>query len=243
MICENCKNHIDENCKICPRCNFIIPEKTKKIKEEIIIEQPIVKQLIEEEHKAKETKNERKIILTTISILFFGLSIATIIIANLMPNEQGQPLVVPNPTIKPLEKKEIKTVEYDGYSIGYLSDYEASIENGLLLLEGTDLYFQIKIHSNIAEESYNQNKENLKQKLNNSGFTIKNEESTIRSGIEFEQMELSLLIDGEKEEYEYFITLQDDTLFEILVYEVGNGNYAKISSQLRTIVKNTKSIK
>ena len=95
----------------------------------------------------------------------------------------------------------------------------------------------------VAENELNQNKENLKQKLNNSGFTIKNEESTIRSGIEFEQMELSLLIDGEKEEYEYFITLQDDTLFEILVYEVGNGNYAKISSQLRTIVKNTKSIK
>ena len=47
-------------------------------------------------------------------------------------------------------------------------------------------------------------------------------------------------IDNVEEHYEYYLATENNNLFEILVYELKEKNYAKISKQLRTIVKETK---
>ena len=55
--------------------------------------------------------------------------------ANFLPEKEADKLTVPIPTIKPQEKEDLKTIEYNGYSISYLPDYKATIENDLLILE------------------------------------------------------------------------------------------------------------
>ena len=223
MICQNCKKQINEESKTCPECGVIIA--VEKPTNNVIIEQPVVNQVIEEEHKDKITKKDKKKILITISAIFFALSITTIIMANFLP-----------------EKEDLKTIEYNGYSISYLPDYTATIENDLLILEGTDLYFSIKLYPGVTKENYNQNKDKLKLDLTNSGFKINDEEKTIRSGIEFDLLKLSTTVDDIEEEYEYFLAVENDILYEIFVYELKDSNYAKVSNQLRTIIKNTKLI-
>ena len=191
MICQNCKKQINEESKTCPECGVIIA--VEKPTNNVIIEQPVVNQVIEEEHKDKITKKDKKKILITISVIFFALSITTIIMAYFLPEKEADKLTVPIPTIKPQEKEDLKTIEYNGYSISYLPDNTATIENDLLILEGTDLYFSIKLYPGVTKENYNQNKDKLKLDLTNSGFKINDEEKTIRSGIEFD-----LLKFGEK---------------------------------------------
>lgn len=240
MICQNCKKQINEESKTCPECGVIIA--VEKPTNNVIIEQPVVNQVIEEEHKDKITKKDKKKILITISAIFFALSITTIIMANFLPEKEADKLTVPIPTIKPQEKEDLKTIEYNGYSISYLPDYTATIENDLLILEGTDLYFSIKLYPGVTKENYNQNKDKLKLDLTNSGFKINDEEKTIRSGIEFDLLKLSTTVDDIEEEYEYFLAVENDILYEIFVYELKDSNYAKVSNQLRTIIKNTKLI-
>lgn len=243
MICGNCHKQIDENSVTCPECGATLKVVRPEV-QNVIIEQPVVNQLIAEEHKDKKTKKDKKKILTTISIIFFGLSIATILIANFMPETTKKEIEVPVPTIKPqtqTEKEEtVKTIKYNGFDVAYLSDYEASIEGALLTLEGNDLFFQLTIHPNVTKDQFENNKNILKQTLTSSGYVIKGEETTIRSGIEFYLIKMTNYIDGVEENYEYYLATENNNLFEILVYELKDGNYAKVSKQLRTIVKETK---
>lgn len=243
MICGNCHKQIDENSITCPECGVTLKTVRPEV-QNVVIEQPVVNQVIQEEHKDKKTKKDKKKILTTISVLFFGLAIATIVIANVIPEKDKKEITVPVPTIKPQTQEEteekISTINYNGFEVAYLSEYEASLEEGLLVLEGNDLYFQLTIHPNVTKDLFDQNKDALKQTLTNSGFIIKSEEKTIRSGIEFYLINMTNYVDNVEENYEYYLATENDNLFEILVYELKDGNYTKVSNQLRTIVKETK---
>lgn len=243
MKCGNCHKEIDEKSVTCPECGVTIRGERPEV-QNIIIEQPVVNQLIAEEKKDKKTKRSKKKILTTISILFFALSIVTILGANLIPDEHTKKIEVPIPSIKPQQPEEqeekVNTIYFKGFDVAYLSEYKAKIEGELLTLEGNDLFFQLTIHPNVTKDLLEQNKNNLKQTLTASGYVIKGEEKTIRSGIEFYLIKMTNYIDGEEENYEYYLATENNNLFEILVYELKNGNYSKVSNQLRTIVKETK---
>ena len=243
MICANCHKQIDENSTVCSECGVTLKVARPEV-QNVVIEQPVVNQLIEEEHKDKKTKNTKKKILTVISVLFFALSIVTIIMANTLPEKEKNRIEVPVPSIKPQTPKEleetIKTINYNGFDVAYLSDYKAKIEEGLLTLEGNDLFFQLTIHPNVTKDQFEQNKNALKQTLTSSGYVINSEETTIRSGIEFYLIKMTNYIDNVEEHYEYYLATENNNLFEILVYELKDKNYAKISKQLRTIVKETK---
>ena len=242
MICGNCHKQIAENSINCPECGATLKTVRPEV-QNVIIEQPVVNQLIAEEHKDKKTKKDKKTILITISIIFFALSITTIAIAYFIPETSKDKIEVPVPSIKPQtteEKEEIKTIQFKGFDVAYLSEYEANIESELLTLEGNDLFFQLTIHPNVTKDQFEQNKNALKQTLTSSGYLIEGEETTIRSGIEFYLIKMSNVIDGEEEKYEYYLATENNNLFEILVYELKDGNYAKVSKQLRTIVKETK---
>ena len=149
MICGNCHKQIDENSITCPECGVTLKTVRPEV-QNVIIEQPVVNQLIAEEHKDKKTKKDKKTILITISIIFFALSITTIAIAYFMPETSKDKIEVPIPSIKPqtTEEKEekIKTIQFKGFDVAYLSEYEANIESELLTLEGNDLFFQLTIH-------------------------------------------------------------------------------------------------
>ena len=243
MICGNCHKQIDENSITCPECGVTLKAVRPEV-QNVIIEQPVVNQLIAEEHKDKSVKKDKKKILATISIIFFALSIGTILTAHFMPETTKKKIEVPVPSISPQTKEEVeetvKTINYNGFDVAYLSDYDASIEGPLLTLEGNDLFFQLTIHPNVTKDQFEQNKNALKQTLTNSGYVIKSEEKTIRSGIEFYLIKMTNYIDGVEENYEYYLATENNNLFEILVYELKDGNYAKVSKQLRTIVKETK---
>lgn len=241
MICENCKNKVNEYAKICEHCGAILKADTFINNANVIVEQPVVNQVIAEEHKDKLIKKNKKQILTVTSIIFFALSIGTIILANFIENEPKQnTIVIPNQEINKEEIEETNTIIYKGYNVGYLSDYEATIEDGLLLLENKDLYFQLTLHPNVTKDTFKQNKDALRQILLNAGYIIDKEETSIRSGIEFYLIKLYNIIDNKKVDYEYFLTVENDVLYEILVLDETGTNYSKISNQLRTIVKETK---
>ena len=148
---------------------------------------------------------------------------------------------VPIPSVTEVEEQEkIDTILYNGYKVAYQSDYNASIEEGLLLLENEDLYFQLTIHPNVTKEMFEQSKNDLKQLLLNNGYILEGEETTIRSGIEFYLIKLYNIVDNKKSDYEYFLSIDNNNLYEIMVLEINEGNYSKISKQLRTIVRETK---
>ena len=126
------------------------------------------------------------------------------------------------------------------FDVAYLSEYKAKVEGELLTLEGNDLFFQLTIHPNVTKDTFEQNKNVLKQTLTGSGYVIKSEETTIRNGIEFYLIKMTNFIDDTEENYEYYLATENNNLFEILVYELKDGNYTKVSKQLRTIVKETK---
>lgn len=243
MICGNCHKQIDENSITCPECGVTLKTVRPEV-QNVVVEQPVVNQVIAEEHKDKNVKKDKKKILAVISILFFALSIGTILLAHFLPETPKKQIEVPVPTISPQTKEEIeetvKTINYNGFNVAYLSDYEASVEGPLLTLEGNDLFFQLTIHPNVTKDQFEQNKNALKQTLTGSGYVIKGEETTIRSGIEFYLIKMTNFIDGVEENYEYYLATENNNLFEILVYELKDGNYAKVSKQLRTIVKETK---
>ena len=209
-----------------------------------MIEQPVVNQLIAEEHKDKKTKKDKNKILTVISVLFFGLALATIVIAYVLPETEEKKIEVPVPTIKPQTQEEVEskidTIYFKGFDVAYLSEYKAKVEGELLTLEGNDLFFQLTIHPNVTKDTFEQNKNVLKQTLTGSGYVIKSEETTIRNGIEFYLIKMTNFIDDTEENYEYYLATENNNLFEILVYELKDGNYTKVSKQLRTIVKETK---
>lgn len=244
MICGNCHKQIDEKNVTCPECGATLKVERTAVVQNVIIEQPVINQVIAEEHKDKKTKKDKKKILTTISAIFFGLSLATIIIANVLPKDSENKIKVPVPTVSPQTKEEleekIKTITYKGFNVAYLSEYKAKIEEELLTLEGNDLFFQLTIHPNISKDLFEQNKITLKQTLTSGGYVIKSEETTIRSGIEFYLIKMTNYIDGVEENYEYYLATENNNLFEILVYELKDANYTKVSKQLRTIVKETK---
>lgn len=243
MICGNCHKQIAENSITCPECGVTLKAVRPEV-QNVIVEQPVVNQVIAEEHKDKNVKKDKKKILTIISIIFFALSIGTILLAHFMPSTTEKQIEVPVPSITPQTPKEVeekvKTINFKGFDVAYLSEYEASVEGELLVLEGNDLFFQLTIHPNVTKDVFEQNKNALKQTLTGSGYVIKSEETTIRSGIEFYLIKMTNYIDGVEENYEYYLATENNNLFEILVYELKDGNYTKVSKQLRTIVKEIK---
>ena len=244
MICENCKTKIEENSKTCPNCGVIVKPNVIQHNQNIIVEQPVVNQVIEEEHKDKMTKKSRNQIILVTSLLFFALTLGAFILSNWLPKEKNNDMEisVPIPSVTEVEEQEkIDTILYNGYKVAYQSDYNASIEEGLLLLENEDLYFQLTIHPNVTKEMFEQSKNDLKQLLLNNGYILEGEETTIRSGIEFYLIKLYNIVDNKKSDYEYFLSIDNNNLYEIMVLEINEGNYSKISKQLRTIVRETKN--
>lgn len=243
MICENCKHEIDEEVKVCPYCGVIVRAESYPHNLNVVVEQPVVNQVIAEEHKDKLVKKSRNKILGVISVIFFSLSLGTFFLANTIPNEETKKPIeipVPEPTIKVEEPEKTHTIIYKGYEVSYLSDYEATIEEGLLLFENKDLYFQLTLHPNVNQEQFEQNKAALKQILLSNGYIIESEEQTIRGGIEFYLIKIYNILDNERVDYEYFLTVENNVLYEIMVLEMRKGSYTKVSNQLRTIVKETK---
>ena len=63
MICANCHKQIDENSTVCSECGVTLKVARPEV-QNVVIEQPVVNQLIEEEHKDKKTngnfKNNKK---------------------------------------------------------------------------------------------------------------------------------------------------------------------------------------
>ena len=82
MICENCKTKIEENSKTCPNCGVKVKPNVIQHNQNIIVEQPVVNQVIEEEHKDKMTKKSRNQIILVTSLLFFALTLGAFILSN-----------------------------------------------------------------------------------------------------------------------------------------------------------------
>ena len=242
MICENCKNKIDENSKTCPNCGVIVTPNDFSHNKNIIIEQPVINQVIEEEHKNKMTKKNKKQILIITSLIFFALVIGTIVLAN-FPKEKNNKVDIPVPQLNNSEKnKKINTIKYNNFEVAYESNYEAKIDEGLLLIENKDLYFQLTIHPNVTKDMFEQSKKNLKQLLLDSGYIIESEENTVRSGIEFYLIKLYNIVDNKKSDYEYYISIENNNLFEIMILEKNENSYSDVSKFLRTIIKETKIV-
>ena len=125
MICGNCHKQIDENSITCPECGVTLKTVRPEV-QNVMIEQPVVNQLIAEEHKDKKTKKDKNKILTVISVLFFGLALATIVIAYVLPETEEKKIEVPVPTIKPQTQEEVEskidTIYFKGFDVAYLSD-------------------------------------------------------------------------------------------------------------------------
>ncbi len=187
----------------------------------------------------KKNKKQKKIAMATTFIIVL---ITVLVGSEFIDNKKTDKIVVPVPTITPPKRNEIKTIEYNGYEIAYLSGYDAIVEENMLVIKNTNLCFFVKIHPNITKELYEPMKDSLKQELLATNGKINKEEKTIRQGIEFDLLKITQIVEGEEEKFEYFLTTRNDDLYEILVYEINNSNYAKISNQLKAIVKNTKKI-
>ena len=146
----------------------------------------------------------------------------------------------------PEETKAILRYKHDSRDIHNILRYNKSIKNEKEVKNSiehlTNIFnthkTEIAHKDIIAYRALDKNA--LKQTLTNSGYVIKSEEKTIRSGIEFYLIKMTNYIDGVEENYEYYLATENNNLFEILVYELKDGNYAKVSKQLRTIVKETK---